>query len=368
MAELKLSQKPLATLPLAATEEVHVIQGGKSRRTPLNTSPVVPGVTPTVGGEDNGIMYQKDGVVKNNIRFSYDEDTGFIDIEGLDDGKANVFLTGFGDSTFNSNSTYRLRKARGSRETPTSLQAGDSIGGIAAQGYDGTDYINSVFISALVDGVVSGNIVPGSLSILTANSAGSLITRMHFKSSGKVGIGTTDPTQRFSVFGDDSLGNFRRFSDSDVSSPGLLLERARGTQNSPSAVVDGTELGKVHVTAHYGAGAGDFADAGFLKFISKGDWGAGSASRLCDAQIIARGSSGTFSAIYIKNDRKAGVNTTNPVSAWDVNGSEVRIRNTKTPTGTADPSGNVGDMCWDDNNLYVKTSVGWKQLPLQAIP
>jgi hypothetical protein len=31
-----------------------------------------------------------------------------------------------------------------------------------------------------------------------------------------------------------------------------------------------------------------------------------------------------------------------------------------TPSGTADTAGLVGDIAWDDTNLYVKTNVGWK--------
>lgn len=36
----------------------------------------------------------------------------------------------------------------------------------------------------------------------------------------------------------------------------------------------------------------------------------------------------------------------------------------KTPTGSNDPSGNVGDIVWDNNYVYVKTSTGWKRSSL----
>lgn len=35
-----------------------------------------------------------------------------------------------------------------------------------------------------------------------------------------------------------------------------------------------------------------------------------------------------------------------------------------TPTSSADPRGNVGDIAWDDSFIYVKTSVGWKRAAL----
>ncbi|UCF12689.1 MAG: hypothetical protein JSW06_00115 [Thermoplasmatales archaeon] len=37
-----------------------------------------------------------------------------------------------------------------------------------------------------------------------------------------------------------------------------------------------------------------------------------------------------------------------------------------TPTGTSDPTGNVGDTVWDDNYYYVKTPDGWKRAALET--
>jgi len=44
--------------------------------------------------------------------------------------------------------------------------------------------------------------------------------------------------------------------------------------------------------------------------------------------------------------------------------SQLRIRTAYTPTGTADTNGNIGNIVWDDSNIYVKTSVGWKKAAL----
>lgn len=35
-----------------------------------------------------------------------------------------------------------------------------------------------------------------------------------------------------------------------------------------------------------------------------------------------------------------------------------------TPTGTADTYGSQGDIAYDDNFIYVKTSIGWQQSAL----
>jgi hypothetical protein len=37
-----------------------------------------------------------------------------------------------------------------------------------------------------------------------------------------------------------------------------------------------------------------------------------------------------------------------------------------TPTGTSDTSGLLGDIKWDDSNVYIKTSAGWKKSALST--
>lgn len=40
------------------------------------------------------------------------------------------------------------------------------------------------------------------------------------------------------------------------------------------------------------------------------------------------------------------------------------VLNSKTPTATADTTGKLGDIVFDDDHIYVKTSAGWKQSAL----
>ena len=47
-------------------------------------------------------------------------------------------------------------------------------------------------------------------------------------------------------------------------------------------------------------------------------------------------------------------------------GNSMQIQTAKNPTGSLDASGYVGDMAWDDNYVYVKTSTGWKRTALTA--
>ena len=53
-------------------------------------------------------------------------------------------------------------------------------------------------------------------------------------------------------------------------------------------------------------------------------------------------------------------------TALAVMGDTLRLSKSRTITATGDP-GEGGDISWDDNNLYVKTSTGWKKIALGAI-
>jgi hypothetical protein len=68
------------------------------------------------------------------------------------------------------------------------------------------------------------------------------------------------------------------------------------------------------------------------------------------------------------SEMKVGIQTTSPTARLDVSGStgynQIRMRTSYTPTGTNDANGNIGDIAWDDDYFYVKTSAGWKRTAL----
>ncbi|WP_207513822.1 hypothetical protein [Longitalea luteola] len=61
-------------------------------------------------------------------------------------------------------------------------------------------------------------------------------------------------------------------------------------------------------------------------------------------------------------------NSPNPSSMLDITGtngfSQLRLRTSYTPSSTSDTNGSVGDVSWDDNFFYIKTSNGWKRAAL----
>jgi hypothetical protein len=66
-------------------------------------------------------------------------------------------------------------------------------------------------------------------------------------------------------------------------------------------------------------------------------------------------------------NEKLGIGTNMPTAKLDVNTTtgynQLRLRTQYTPTGTSDTNGSVGDIAWDDNRLYIKTTAGWKRTP-----
>jgi hypothetical protein len=102
-----------------------------------------------------------------------------------------------------------------------------------------------------------------------------------------------------------------------------------------------------------------------------GPWGAGSTVEgvIFDVDPHA--------LVHTMPDRSTGQqyigNGCNPTAPLDINSvsaatSKIRIRSAinPPPANSADPLGNVGDIAWDNNSIYVKTSMGWKKATLSA--
>jgi hypothetical protein len=71
---------------------------------------------------------------------------------------------------------------------------------------------------------------------------------------------------------------------------------------------------------------------------------------------------------HVKGNGTVGIGTSTPASQLDILGfkgySQLRMRTPYTPSSSSDTNGNVGDMAWDENYIYVKTASGWKRSTL----
>lgn len=68
--------------------------------------------------------------------------------------------------------------------------------------------------------------------------------------------------------------------------------------------------------------------------------------------------------------RFVGINTVTPSAYLDVFSKvgydQLRLQTPFTPASSSDPSGNVGNLSWDEDYFYVKTNSGWKRTGLVA--
>lgn len=67
-------------------------------------------------------------------------------------------------------------------------------------------------------------------------------------------------------------------------------------------------------------------------------------------------------------DGNIGVGSMDGSSRVDIEGptgfNQLRLRSSYTPSGSADPNGNIGDVAWDIEYFYVKTPAGWRRASL----
>ena len=74
--------------------------------------------------------------------------------------------------------------------------------------------------------------------------------------------------------------------------------------------------------------------------------------------------------LSIRSGAKTGIATNTPSATLHVDGStgydQLRLETSYTPIGTSDANGNTGDIAWDDDYVYVKTSTGWKRAALST--
>ena len=120
---------------------------------------------------------------------------GLIQVQGTDASSAVTIVR---NSASNVGARLAFGKSRSSTVNGnTIVQNNDVIGKISFSGADGTDLLSdAAFIQANVDGTPGSNDMPGRLVFATtADGATDPTARMIIKSDGKIGIGTTTPTE-----------------------------------------------------------------------------------------------------------------------------------------------------------------------------
>lgn len=79
--------------------------------------------------------------------------------------------------------------------------------------------------------------------------------------------------------------------------------------------------------------------------------------------------SGTF-AISVDSSGLFGGGTETPTARIHAKGAngydQLRMETSYTPSATADSNGNIGDIAWDADYVYIKTAAGWKRSALST--
>jgi hypothetical protein len=132
-------------------------------------------------------------------------------------------------------------KTRGTVTAPTAVVSGDLVGFFGFKGSDGTTTPLTGLIQGYVDGTVSTGVVPMAFDLITGTTGANRLPRLTIRSTGNVGIGTTNPTRTFEVAGIVKATSFE--------GSGAGLTGINATDSSKLPLAGGTLTGTLTVDA-----------------------------------------------------------------------------------------------------------------------
>jgi len=141
------------------------------------------------------------------------------------------------------------RRSRGTVAAPTVPVLNDQLLNFIGTAWDGSNYITSTAIGSLVDGTISTNIVPGRIFFATADSGGTLLTRVSIDNTGRLfaAFGLQVDTQQTT-----GAPIISTQAHSAATSSSVVLRRSRGDLLSPAAVQNGDVLHAVNFAGYEG--------------------------------------------------------------------------------------------------------------------
>jgi hypothetical protein len=161
-------------------------------------------------------------------------------------------------------------------------------------------------------------------------------------SAGNVGIGTQSPNYQFEVEGNSALQVLTRFYDSLASnSPGLLFQRAKGTQSSPADIEAGTYLGKLQFRGKVGS---NYLNYGYFALVAD-DTNQNGYYTFQDA--------GKNDRLIIETTGNVGIGTSNPTELLMV-GSAYCNGSTWENASSRELKKNIRDLTTDEANQALK--------------
>ncbi|MDI6808270.1 MAG: hypothetical protein QME66_04715 [Candidatus Eisenbacteria bacterium] len=235
----------------------------------------------------------------------------------------------------------------------------DRLGTIVFAGHDGVAYRAAAAIRAEVDATPGVGDMGGRLVFLTTPDGHTMPEEaMRISNNKWVGIGAVEPEASLHVLTAAMVA--REASDYDAT-PTLTLRRSKPSGglllgNDIAGLIEFTSLygsnrlGSIRVEAQLNEGLA----AGYGKMVF----------------AVASGSSAANDLLYLTTHGYAGLGIepqfSSPYGGLHLVGNTLRIDRSRT-IGTGGDVGYTGEICYDDTNVYVKTSTVWKKLALQTI-
>jgi hypothetical protein len=206
------------------------------------------------------------------------------------------------------------------------------------------------------DNVTAADVAAGQFG---ANTGGG-----DYSFPGRVGIGTTTPQQELNVVGTIRV-------DGVIGGGGVVAvtNAPSGKRASFSSLNDLNNYIQMEIKGSAEAGTLfglPLANLAYIRVMkTSGTTPFAIGTQRDDPLIFA-----TTNAERMRIDSlgNVGIGTVAPTAKLHIAGAtgynQFRLQTPYTPTSSADPNGNVGDIAWDNNYIYVKTSTGWKRAAL----
>lgn len=190
------------------------------------------------------------------------------------------------------------------------------------------------------------------------SSIGSVIgdstSNITIKDTGEVGIGTESPAAKLHVATSTSGGTASAIIQDDVRTGTGALNYIGLTDSA------GTTQAKIGYLSTLN---GDLSFSNLIGSTTVSSTGQVTLDASSNIRLNTNGSTG----VKIDNTGNVGIGTTSPTSKTHINGtamSQLRLEQQGGPATNTDTKGQVGDIAYDDQYFYVKTTNGWGRVLL----
>ena len=236
----------------------------------------------------------------------------------------------------------------------TIVQSGDELGEIQFCGADGNDIVSrAAFISAFVDGTPGADDMPGRLVFgTTADGNQAPTAKMTIKSDGKIGIGTTQPTEPIHLESGSSGGTDVLLKNTGANVIQLTANANKTGSNSGilrlKAKWDGTDVAKIDFLC---GGDTTNKDDGYLSFHVRESGSAlaeamriNSSSRVLIGTTAERATAGINSALQIQGTNVNTASLSITRNSNDNQGSFIVLGKTRGTSNGSNASVNDDDV------------------------